>query len=249
MKKMGKLNDRVVIITGGSSGIGKATAVLFAQEGAKVIIASINPEEGKSALKQISGDSIFIKCDVSRSNDVKRLIDTTISKYGRLDILINNAGIYFQKLIDRLDENEWDKVMDINLKGPFLCSKYALPFLKKSSGTIINTASTLGLVPEAETPAYCASKAGLIMLTKTMALAYSEYNLRINAVCPGPILTPLLIKAIPKEELEDYTKRQTLFKRLGTPEEVAKVMLFLASDDASYVTGAVYTVDGGESIH
>lgn len=246
-----KLKNKVAIITGGASGIGKATAILFAEEGCKTIIADIDSKLGKRVEKLIrnrSGEAFFVKTDVTDSSEVKNLMNKTVEKYGKLDILFNNAGIYFMKQFEKLTENDWDKTFDINLKGAFLCSKYALPLLKKTKGTIINTASGLGITPEPESVAYCASKAGLINLTRSMALEYSKNGIRINCICPGPILTPLLKKALRTKKELDRVASNMPMKRLGTSEEVAKVVLFLTSDDASYVTGAIYTVDGGETI-
>lgn len=245
-----KLKNKVAIITGGASGIGKATALLFAKEGCKVVIADIDSKSGKKVEKTIKnngGEAFFIKTDVTNSSEVKRLMDRTVEKYGKLDILFNNAGIYFKKNFEELSEDDWDKTLDINLKGAFLCSKYALPLLKKTKGTIINNASISGISPVHESAAYSASKAGLINLTKSMALEYSKKGIRVNCVCPGPILTPLLKKALPtKKDMEEVASNIPI-KRIGRPEEVAKVVLFLASEDASYVTGAIITVDGGKT--
>jgi len=245
-----KLKNKVAIITGGSSGIGKATAILFAEEGCKIIIADVDSKSGKEVEKMIrskGGEAFFIKTGVTNSSEVKKLMDKTVEKYGKLDILFNNAGIYFMKSFEKITEDDWDKTLDINLKGAFLCSKYALPLLKKTKGTIINNASVLGIKPEPESAAYCASKAGLISLTRAMALEYSKIGIRVNCVCPGPILTPLLKKALPTKKDLGRVASYMPMKRIGTSGEVAKVVLFLASDDASYVTGAIYTVDGGET--
>ena len=240
-----KLKGKVAVVTGAASGIGKAIAMEFAKQGATVVIADID-SAGQKIADSIKGG--FVKVDVRKTDDVKKAFDFVGKRYGKLDILVNNAGIYMQRALEQMSENEWDDVIDTNLKGAFLCSKYAVPLLKKTKGCIINISSGLGIVPEAESHAYCASKAGVIMLTKTMALAYAKDGLRVNAVCPGPIMTPLLEKAFSsKKEINDYTKLNPL-GRIGMPEDVAKVVAFLASDDASYVTGAAYTADGGESI-
>jgi len=240
-----KLKGKVAVVTGAASGIGKAIAMEFAKQGATVVIADID-SAGQKIADSIKGG--FVKVDVRKTDDVKKAFDFVGKRYGKLDILVNNAGVYLQRALEHMSEKEWDEIIDTNLKGAFLCSKYAVPLLKKAKGCIINISSGLGIVPEAESHAYCASKAGVIMLTKTMALAYAKDGLRVNAVCPGPIMTPLLEKAFSsKKEIDEYAKLNPL-GRIGMPEDVAKVVAFLASDDASYVTGAAYTADGGESI-
>lgn len=245
---MGKLEKKVAIVSGGASGIGKAICKLFAREGARVVIADIDIANGKKVGEEIKG--LFVKCDVAKASEVKNLVETTLKKYKTIDILVNNAGIYLQASVDKMEEKDYDTLMDINLKGPFLCSKYVIPVMKKKKyGVIINIASELAIVVEPDSPAYCASKAALVHLTKAMALDYVKDGIRVNCVCPGPIDTPLLRKAFPNEKvLETYIQQQTLMKRIGKPEDVAKVVLFLASDDSSYVTGSAYSVDGGESL-
>ena len=248
-----KLKDKIAIITGGASGIGKAAALLFAKEGAKVVIAGIDEKKGKAAAEEIisnGSDSIFVKCDVSSSKDVKNMVDKAIKSFGTIDILFNNAGIYEDRPVHELPEELWDKTIDTNLKGVFLCSKYAIPIMMRNKkGTIINNSSALGIVAEPESPAYCSSKAAVIHLTKVMALAYARDNIRVNCICPGPIDTPMFRKSFksPKDS-ENYIKNHTITGRIGKPEEVAKVVLFLASDDASLITGSAYSVDGGEAI-
>ena len=248
---MEKLENKVAIVTGGASGIGKATASLFIKEGAKVAVVDINEKLGKQTEKRLGNNSFFVKCDMTKSGYVKKMVETVVKKFGEIDILFNNAGIYIEnKFLDELEESVWDKVLDTNLKSVYLCSKYVLPIMKRNkSGVIINTSSGLGLVPEPWSPAYCTSKAGIIHLTKVMATEYASYGIRVNCVCPGPIDTPLIRKAFANEsELKEYAEGQTLAKRLGKPEEVANVVLFLASDDSSYMNGSIVTVDAGESL-
>lgn len=248
---MRKVENKVAIITGGASGIGKATASLFAKEGAKVAIVDINEKLGKQTEKELGKNSIFVKCDVSKNNDVKKMVDTVVKHFGKVDILFNNAGVYVEnKLLDELEEELWDKIIETNLKSVYLCSKYVLPIMKRNkSGVIVNTASGLGLVPEGTSPAYCTSKAGIIHLTKVMAVGYAKDGIRANCICPGPVDTPLLRSAFGNnKELMEYISQQTLIKRAGKPEEIANVVLFLASDNASYMNGSVVTVDAGESL-
>lgn len=248
-----KLKDKVAVITGAASGIGRACSILFAKEGAKVVIADINVVDGKKVEREIKNfgqEAFFVKCDVTKSSQIKNLIEATLKKYKNIDILINNAGIYLHGRIEEMGERDFNRLVDINLKGPFFCSKYVIPIMKKKKfGIIINISSGLGIVAEPESPAYCASKAGLINLTRSMALEYTKYGIRVNCVCPGPIDTPLLRESFPKQkELENYIRNHTLVKRLGKPEEVAKVILFLAWGDSSYVVGSTYSVDGGEAL-
>lgn len=247
---MARLDGKVAIVTGAAMGIGKAIALEFANQGAKIVTADIDVREGKKVENLINKnrESLFIKADVSEEKDVKNLVEKTVQKFGKLDIVVNNAGIYEPKSIENLDAKDWDKTINTNLKSVFLVMKYSIPYLKKNGGSIINMASGLGIVPEDKGGAYCASKAAVIMLTKVAALEFGKYGIRVNCICPGPIDTPLLRKVLSKNEMETYAKKQTIMKRIGTPEEVAKVALFLASADSSYVTGSAYTVDGGESI-
>ncbi len=249
-----KLKNKTAIITGGASGIGKATALLFAKEGANVVIADIDERNGKNVeveANKIKSNLEFVKCDVTKINDVRNLVSKAIKRHGKIDIIFNNAGIYQEnKFLHELPEDIWDMTINTNLKSIFLCSKYVIPhMIKNKYGVIINNASELGIVVEPESPAYCASKAAVIHLTKVMALEYADHNIRVNCVCPGPIDTPLLRRSFRTEkDVRNYMKNHTLFRRLGRPEEVANVVLFLASDDTSYITGAAYSIDGGESL-
>ena len=245
-----KLKNKVVIITGGTSGIGFAIAKLFSEEGAKIIIASDKLENGNNIAKSISSDCFFVQTDVREENQIKNLLSETVKKFGKLDILINSAGVYSfsQSDIAQMSTADFDWIMNINFKGVFLTTKFSIPELLKTKGNIINISSALGIVPEKESAIYCASKSAVIMFSKAIALQFPEKGLRVNSICPGPIDTPMLHRAFPeKKEYDKYLETNPM-KRAGTPEEVAKLALFLASEDAGYITGGVYTIDGGESL-
>ena len=250
---MGKLDGKVALITGGGSGIGKALALLFAEEGAKVVIADNIAEGAEEAVRIITttgGDAAFVRVDVSKATDVQKMVKTTIDTYGQLDILCNNAGVETEwVLIEEHSEDGWDRIIDINLKGVFLGMKYGIPeMLNKGGGVIINTASIDGVVGLPKHAAYCASKAGVIVLTKVAALEYGSRNVRVNCICPGIIDTPLLEREIHAmgETMATHQWRQLgPLGRLGKPEEIAKVALFLASDESSFVSGAALMADAG----
>jgi len=245
-----RFKDKIIVVIGGSSGIGKTTAERFVAEGAKVVIASKDKDKGQSITSAIGGESIFIKVDISKEDEVKSLFEEVVNKFGKLDILVNSAGVYSpnQGDITKLPTNEFDEMMSVNFRGIFLASKYALPHLSKAKGNIVNISSALGLVPEKESSIYCSSKAAVNMFTKATALNTVGDGVRVNAVCPGPIDTPMLSENIPdKDDMREYLDENPM-KRAGTTDEVASLILFLASDEASYMTGGIHTVDGGESI-
>ncbi|HWR71021.1 MAG TPA: SDR family oxidoreductase [Dehalococcoidia bacterium] len=254
--KMGKLAGKVAVITGAGSGIGRASALLFAKEGAKIVVADFVPPGGHETVKMIKeagGDAIFVEVNVSKSAEVQRMILAAVDTYGRLDIMFNNAGIQGKFIMTAdLAEEAWNSIVATNLTGAFLGSKYAIQvMLKQGGGVIINTASTAGLIGLPGMPAYAASKAGIIQLTKVMALEYADKNIRVNCICPGGIVTPLSrITADPAtlkpEDFPPYRHVKAM-PRFGDPEEVAKTALYLASDDSSFVTGTVTVVDGGMS--
>lgn len=246
---MGKLYGKVAVITGGSSGIGRASASLFAREGAKVVIAARGTESGEETVRMIreaGGEAVFVKTDVSKAADVKSMIKIAIDNYGQLDILFNNAGFEGELgYLHELTEENWDRVIDGNLKGVFLGMKYGIPeMLKRGGGVIVNTASTAGLGDHAYMSVYCASKGGVIRLTMTAALEYASQNIRINCICPGGILTPM-VERISLDEEVCKRARWLPIGRLGTPEEAAQAALFLASSESSFITGACLPVDGG----
>ena len=245
---MKRLEGKVAIVTGAGSGIGKETALLFAREGAKLVAADRVAETGEKTVWQIKdsgGEAIFVKADVSRAGDVERMVKEAVKEYGRLDILSNNAGILGEvsSVGDATEEN-WDRVISTNLKSVFLCSKYVVrEMLKAGGGVIINSASTMGFVGLPGNTAYSASKGGIIQFTKTMALEYASSNIRVNCVCAGWIDTPMNENL--DERIVKWTVRETPMGRLGRPEEVAWAILYLASDESSFVTGTALVVDGG----
>ncbi len=253
-----RLKDKVALITGAASGIGRATAVLFGQEGAKVMCADVNAEGAEQVARQIGhsgGDAASLQVDVSQAADAERMVAETVARWGHIDILFNNAGVEFGLPVTQVPEQEWDRLIDVNLKGVFLGCKYAIPeMLKQGGGSIINTASGAGLrgVPWLST--YCASKGGVVLLTKSLAMEWGGQNVRVNAVCPGVIRTPMVERAIAQGEGLFGATPEEAWKRLaqvhslgrvGEPEEVARAVLFLASDEASFVTGVALPVDGG----
>lgn len=251
---MKKLQGKVALVTGGASGIGFATALKFLDEGAKVAIADISEEGGRKAvrnLKKLGLKVLFIKADVAKEAEVRSMIRKVVGEFGKLDILFNNAGIFVHGTVDKLTEDEWDRIMNVNVKGVFLCSKHAIPQMRKQGGgVIVNNASCNAVIADYEDPAYCASKGGVAMLTKAMAVDYARENIRVNAVLFGEIETPMTrfeAKCI-NADFKEYCKKvasEHPIGRLGRPEEAAKAVLFLASDDSSFVTGAFLSVDGG----
>lgn len=245
-------NGRVALVTGATSGIGRSTALAFAQNKARVVIADVNVEGGEETAHQIhekGGDAIFLKTDVSDPSEVEVLVNKGISQYGRLDFACNNAGIGgAQGQIADYPVDGWRRVIDINLTGVFLCMKYEIPqMLKTGGGSIINISSILGVVGFAGASAYVASKHGLIGLTQTAALEYAPLGIRTNAVCPAFIQTPMIENGgiTPGTDIYEMIRNAHPIKRLGTPEEVAELILFLCSPGASFITGSTYLIDGG----
>lgn len=251
-----RLRGKVAIITGGGSGIGRATAILFAKEGSRVVVADVDEQKGQETVNMIKrdgGDAILVRADVSKSADAKNLVEATLAEYGLLDIVFNNAGINPVGTVMDTSEEVWDRVIDTNLKGPFLVSKYAVPAMARAGGgVIINNASVNGFVALPNEAAYDASKGGVVMLTKAMAVDHGPQNIRVNCVCPGNVDTPLIqgyIAGAPdREEARKLVyEKNAIIRRLITPEEVAHVVVFLASNEASAITGAAYLVDGGST--
>jgi NAD(P)-dependent dehydrogenase (short-subunit alcohol dehydrogenase family) len=250
---MNGLREKSAIITGGASGIGRATAELFAQEGVLVAIVDINDVDGLSLVQDINtngGKAIYLHCDVTQAEDCRRAVQETIEQLGGLDILFNNVGVIRRADVIETSEADWDMVMAVNVKSVFLMSKYAIPPMEvKGGGVIINTASGWGLKGGGKAVSYCASKAAVVNMTRAMAIDHGPLNIRVNCVCPGDTDTPML-----REEAQQLaqSKKEFLVEaadrplgRYGEPAEVAQAVLFLASEAASYITGAALVVDGG----
>lgn len=249
----GTLDGKVALVTGGASGIGRATALTFAREGARLIIADTNADGGQQSVHMITengGEATFVRVDVTQAADVEGMISAAVATYGRLDCAHNNAGIGSRPRapLHECSEATWDRVLNVNLKGVWLCMKYEIiQMLKQGGGTIVNTASIMGLVGSwSGTVAYNASKHGVVGLTKTAALEYARSSIRVNAVCPGYIRTPLIEEALAsRPEMEEQIVSRHPVGRMGRPEEIAEAVTWLCSDAASFVTGHTMTVDGG----
>ena len=249
------LEGKVAVITGGGSGIGKATAIAFAREGAKVVIGNRNVAAGEATVAEIQsfgGACSFVQTDVTVAADVQRLIETAVQRHSRLDCLFNNAGINLAGAVPDVSEEDWDRCVDTNLKSVFLGCKYALPHLiAGGGGTIVNDSSNAGLIGRPNDPVYCASTPGIIGLTKSMALRHGPQNVRVNAICPGPIESQMMVEG--REAMGDAAKfdrmaaSQTALKRIAPAEEVAALVVFLASDAARTITGAAIPTDGGKT--
>lgn len=242
------LKNKVAVITGGANGIGKATALLFSKHGAKVVIVDVNQEAGDRVVDEITnkgGVAGFEKTDISKSADVNKMMENVIAKYGGIDILINNAGILADAQLVKMTEEEWDRVIDINLKGIFLCGQAAAKVMieKGKGGVILNTSSVVGIYGNFGQSNYVASKAGVIGMTKTWARELGKSDIRVNAVAPGFIKTEIL-KDMP-EKIINYMKEKVYLKRMGEPEDIANAFLYLASDMGKYVNSTVLSVDGG----
>jgi NAD(P)-dependent dehydrogenase (short-subunit alcohol dehydrogenase family) len=248
-----RLAGRTAIITGGNSGIGRATALLFAQEGAAVAITARDRTRGETVrgeIERAGGKALFIPCDVSSADQCRQSVEATIGAFGRLDILFNNAGVFYPHTALDCTVEEWDQQIDINLKGTFLMSKYALPhMIARGGGVIVNNSSGWGLVGGDAAVAYCASKGGVVLLTKAMAIDHGRQGIRVNCICPGDVETPMLPDDARQRGMkwEEYLAgaANRPMGRVGTAEEIARSVLFLACDDSSFMTGAALVVDGG----
>ena len=250
----GKLSDKVAFVTGGSSGIGRSTALAFAQKGARVAVVDVDVEGGEETsnlIEKQNGEAIFIRADVSSAKDVERAVSDTIDAWGRLDCGFNNAGANTAHLeaispIQDYPEANWDRVINVNLKGVWLCLKYEIPhMIAQGGGSIVNTSSALGLVGCEDMSAYVASKHGIVGLTRTAALENARHSIRVNAVCPGYIKTKMTAARLEDPESTEKLLSREPMGRIGEPEEVASAVVWLCSDDASFVTGHAMAIDGG----
>lgn len=249
------LSGKTAIVTGGASGIGEAIVRLFAANGANVVIANRSEKDASRLTEQLLSEGasvIAVKTDVSKESDVQRLIQMTLERFGQIDIVVNNAAAIMPKYLEEFQEEEWDRIFDVNLKSVFLMVKHSIAELKKTRGSIVNMASLNGLVGQKMNPVYAATKGGMVAITKALALDYAPYGVRVNCICPAGVTTPLLEQWIqqqvnPAATVQDLNDMHPL-GRPATSEEVAQTTLFLASDASGFITGVALPVDGGASL-
>ena len=249
-----RLKNKVAIITGAGSGQGRAAAIIFSREGAKVVVSDWKPELGDETVtlvKRAGGEAIFVRTDVSESADVQNLIRSTVSTFGRIDIIYNNAGVGFSSPLSMSDvintpEADWDRVIAINLRSMYLTAKYGIPeMIKSGGGSIVNTASIAALIGSEAAHAYTAAKGGMVALSRALAVEFGPKNIRVNCICPGAIDTPMIAPVVDPLKKSGQPFMTSPIRRLGTPEDIANCALYLASDESGFVTGATIVVDGG----
>ena len=248
-----RLSGKVALITGGGTGIGRAIALAFAREGASVAVAGRRLEKLREVINEVhkqDGAGLAMECDVTRSRDVERAVKGTVERFGRVNVLVNNAGTLHVSTVEGISEEEWDRVMTVNVKGPFLMSRAVLPeFRKCGGGVIVNLGSVLGLVAVKDRAAYCASKGGVTMLTKAMALDHAHENIRVNCICPSIVETELVKGVFDQSEQGQALRKARVatipLGRIGEPADVAEMAVFLASEESSWLTGAAIPLDGG----
>jgi NAD(P)-dependent dehydrogenase (short-subunit alcohol dehydrogenase family) len=250
-----KLKDKVAIITGGAKGVGKGCALVFADEGANVVIVDIDEQAGLQTVAEISernGIALFIKTDLKSSADVQFMINQVVDTFGRIDIMFNNAGYHISKNVEKTTEEEWDFIINTNLRSVFLCCKYSIPHLRKTQGNIINMSSMVGLIGQSNAGAYSATKGGIVAMTKGMALDFARDNIRVNCICPGWVHTPLVEDWFGQqpdpEKAREYIYSVHPLNRIASAEEIGTAAAFLASSEASFITGVALPVDGAVSL-